>query len=154
MINVTQWNGNWISNKQNSGQIRLLVDYTICGWSIWTGLRINRPFYTKMESAVSSYVLPKEHKSQPLSRPLCKLCSKEGSNNVKVLNCLHEFCEACLKKFLVENSVICPHCGKRMRLGDQGINGLPSHVYYDRVKDIQNCDQWIQQRRDAFCWEM
>lgn len=103
-----------------------------------------------MDFKVSSYVLSKEN----TNHISCKLCSKVDSNNVKILNCLHVFCEACLKKFLVENSVICPQCGRRMRLGEQGINGLPSHEFYDRVKDIQTCDQWIQQRRDAFCWEV
>lgn len=102
--------------------------------------------------ADSSYVLSKELKEHN-TQLSCKLCRREGSNNVKILNCLHEFCEACLKKFLVESSVICPHCGKRMQLGDRGINGLPSHVFYDQVKDIKTCDQWIQQRRGAFCWE-
>lgn len=104
-----------------------------------------------MDSAVGSFVIPRENNNSPT----CNLCrSAELNNSVKLLDCLHEFCEACLKKFLVDNSVICPKCGKRMQLGDQGINGLPSHAFYDQVKDIKNCDQWIRQRRDAFCWEM
>ena len=107
----------------------------------------------KMDSGDSPYVLSKEMKNHS-KNSLCQLCRKEGSNNLKVLNCLHQFCEACLKKFLVENSVICAHCGKAMQLGDKGIDTLPSHVFYDQVKDIKNCDEWIQQRRRAFCWEM
>lgn len=104
-------------------------------------------------SSDAPYVLSEELKKHH-RQPSCKLCRREDSNNVKILNCLHEFCEACLKKFVVERSVLCPHCGKRMQLGDRGIDDLPSHVFYDQVKDIKTCDQWIQQRRDAFCWEM
>ena len=101
----------------------------------------------------SSYVLSKELKEH-VKQPSCKLCNREDGNSVKILNCLHEFCEACLKKFVVERSVICPQCGKRMLLGDQGIDDLPSHVFYEQVKDIEKCDQWIKQRRGAFCFEM
>lgn len=123
----------------------LHTDVTISWASNFVGFRY--------EMTDSLYVLSKELKAHN-KQSSCKLCNREDSNNVKVLNCLHQFCEACLKKFLVERSVICPQCGKSMQLGDHGINGLPSHVFYDQVKDIRSCDQWIQQRRDAFCWAM
>ena len=144
---VTQWNGKPVIKfrrgliRSQLTTLREISSKLVSEYSL---------YYTKMDSKLSSFVLHKENSNHTS----CKLCSKVDSNSLKILNCLHVFCEACLKKFIVENSVICPQCGRRMQLGDQGINGLPSHEFYDRVKDIQNCGQWIEQRRDAFCWEM
>lgn len=144
---VTQWNGKPVI-KFRRGLIRSQLTTLR---EISSKLVSEHSLYCrKMDSKLSSLVLHKENSNHTS----CKLCSKVDSNSLKILNCLHVFCEACLKKFIVENSVICPQCGRRMQLGDQGINGLPSHEFYDRVKDIQNCGQWIEQRRDAFCWEM
>ena len=101
----------------------------------------------------SSHVLSRKLKNYS-KQSSCKLCHREADNNsVKILDCLHEFCDACLKKFLVERSLICPECGKSMSLGEQGVNGIPSNAFFDQVKDIKDCSQWIQQRREAFCWE-
>lgn len=101
----------------------------------------------------STYVLSEKAKNQR-KQTLCKLCHKETDNHsIKILSCLHEFCEACLKKFLVNKSLICPECGKSTPMGYQGIHELPSTVFFNQIKDIQDCGLWIQQRRDAFCWE-
>ena len=46
---------------------------------------------------------------------ICPLCQSDYKQP-RVLNCLHVFCESCLKPLLVEDSITCPTCGM-VRLG-------------------------------------
>ncbi|GFN75055.1 B-box type Zinc finger protein ncl-1 [Plakobranchus ocellatus] len=73
---------------------------------------------------------------------VCLLCD-EKMKNPKVLNCLHEFCEACLKQKLSDSEnkstsptnltmkdepeiINCPSCGQQTILSERGVNGLLS----------------------------
>ncbi|GFV26790.1 e3 ubiquitin-protein ligase TRIM33 [Trichonephila clavipes] len=59
----------------------------------------------------------------------CHLC-KSKFEQPRVLNCLHVFCEDCLKKRLsengfVQNVIVCLDCGQETELDGKGIPGLP-----------------------------
>ena len=106
-----------------------------------------------------------EDKNSALDMPLeddhatdvCPLCENKFSCP-KILNCLHEFCEDCLKKkmetdkaeesspssplakeWLNDTSIQCPTCSQVTRLGEKGIAGLLSDtVLEDMIESDTN----------------
>ncbi|GIY76971.1 brain tumor protein [Caerostris darwini] len=68
----------------------------------------------------------------------CHLC-KSKFEQPRVLNCLHVFCEDCLKKRLSENGYVpnaleCPDCGQETELNGKGISALPlDYVACNRI---------------------
>ncbi|KAK3798783.1 hypothetical protein RRG08_040615 [Elysia crispata] len=85
---------------------------------------------------------------------VCSLC-EEKMKNPKVLSCLHEFCEACLKKKLDGEkeskissgmkeedpvSLTCPSCGQLTIIPERGVNGLLSDTVLEDMIESDSSD--------------
>ncbi|XP_022099160.1 uncharacterized protein LOC110983856 isoform X2 [Acanthaster planci] len=61
---------------------------------------------------------------------MCSLC-QDVYKEPKILDCMHSFCEKCLKKYVGKRrgtaQISCPDCRQEMRLPRQGIRGLTTN---------------------------
>lgn len=59
---------------------------------------------------------------------ICAICTKEFDEEIyipRVLPCLHTFCQACMKKILKQNLLVCPFCKVEYALPSDGIYVFP-----------------------------
>ena len=87
---------------------------------------------------------------------VCSLC-EEKMKNPKVLSCLHEFCEACLKKKLEGEkaskppsgsgmkeddpvTIKCPSCGQATMIPERGVSGLMSDTVLEDMIESDSSD--------------
>ncbi|XP_061194782.1 E3 ubiquitin-protein ligase TRIM56-like [Saccostrea echinata] len=59
---------------------------------------------------------------------LCPICTKEFDEEIhtpRVLPCLHTFCQACMRKILKQNLLVCPFCKVEYALPSDGIYVFP-----------------------------
>ena len=71
----------------------------------------------------------------------CGICL-ETYTNPKALPCFHVFCTKCLKSWVEKstdkNTVYCPNCRQSVLLPKDGVDGLQSAFYIDRLFDIRD----------------
>ena len=44
----------------------------------------------------------------------CPICMNSSEKKIKINNCNHEFCENCIKTWLLKNSITCPLCRTKL----------------------------------------
>ena len=65
-----------------------------------------------MDSGPGIHLPQKALLSEPdLEDRKCAVCS-DSFKDPKLLDCLHTFCESCLRKFVGANEIFCPTCKK------------------------------------------
>jgi len=70
----------------------------------------------------------------------CPIC-QDVLDNPKSLPCLHAFCLKCLQGYCKEkclgDEVPCPVCKKEFEIPDDGLDGLPHHVFIQQLVDFR-----------------
>ncbi|CAH1233596.1 TRIM3 [Branchiostoma lanceolatum] len=70
---------------------------------------------------------------QFLTCPVCMLHFQDP----KVLPCLHTFCKKCLEEWATKQQPLeCPTCRTQVSLPDQGVNGLRTNFYVNKLLDF------------------
>ena len=65
----------------------------------------------------------------------CRVCL-EQITDVKLLKCLHTFCEECLVKVAKEGTILCPICRATTHFLEQGVQGLSSYCFFNRIIEL------------------
>lgn len=117
------------------------------------------------KSQTSKVILPDDDQGSSIldgaledeqSFDICSLC-EEKMKSPKILSCLHEFCEACLKKILESEKeegsmsplarewmtevIKCPSCEQKTRLPEKGVSGLLSDTVLEDMLDSDHGDK-------------
>ncbi|XP_035681898.1 E3 ubiquitin-protein ligase TRIM56-like isoform X2 [Branchiostoma floridae] len=82
---------------------------------------------------------------------VCQICF-EDYDKPKVLPCQHTFCQKCLKEMLAKmGKLTCPNCRLECQLPQNGVEGLPTSFFVNKLRDIIKGSGGVTRARTSPC---